>query len=414
MNLRTPVARAVLRGALPVLVAGFLAVPGAASAQDSPATDSRWAAWMGCWDIRTENLTDGTVDPVVAAARNALPSTRSGGVRICVTPTESANTVRHQTIVNDESVLDETIVADGREHAIEEGECNGTRRAEWSSTARQLFTRATLSCEGQPTRTISSLMMMVAGPTWVDVQSMEVSGRRSVRIRRYGLSRDQSFVNGRPESARNATSIVRRLSIGEVTEASRKVEPEVLQAAIVEVGAKFPLDGKRLVELDRAGVPGPVVDVMVALTFPEKFIVESGSSGGYTTAWGGGGYDPWAISSPYAYLGMYSPFAYRYYGYYDPIFGPGYGWVPVDPGEDDPDAGGRVVKGRGYTRVSPRRPVPVHTAGGVVDRSGRGGANGANSGSGSDDGSSGATSGGYKGGSSGSGRTAKPRPPGGR
>lgn len=403
-----------------VLAAGVLVLPWPASAQSAATADSRWAPWLGCWDLRTENLTDGEVDPVVAAARTALPSTRSGGVRICVTPTDSADTVRHQTIVNDESVLDEMIAADGREHEITEDACKGTRRAEWSTTGRQLFTRATLTCEGQPTRTISSLTMMVTGPTWVDVQSMEVEGRRSVRVRRYGLSRDQSFVNGRPESARDATAIVRRLAVEEVIEASKMVEPEVLQAAIVEVGAKFPLNSERLVALDEAGVPGQVVDVMVALTFPEKFVIERASSGGgFTTAWGGGGYDPWAISSPYAYLGMYSPFAFGYYGYYDPIYGPGYGWVPVNPGEVEPDAGGRAVNNRGYTRVAPREPDPVRVnAGGVVDRSGAGGStgSGSGSGSGSDGGSSGVSSGGYSGGSgsSGSGRTAQPRPPGGR
>lgn len=400
-----------------VLVAAVLALPWPASAQDTPTVDSPWASWLGCWDLKTENLTDGEVDPLVAAARNALPSTRSGGIRICVTPTDAADTVRHQTIVNDESVLDETIAADGREHPFTEEACKGTRRAEWSSTGRQLFSRATLTCEDQPTRTISSLMMLVTGPTWVDVQSMEVSGRRSVRVRRYGLSRDQSFVNGRSASAGDATTIVRRLAIEEVIEASKKVEPEVLQAAIVEVGTKFPLNSERLVAIDEAGVPGSVVDIMVALTFPEKFVVEQASSGGFTTAWGGGGYDPWAISSPYAYLGMYSPFAYGYYGYYDPIYGPGYGWVPVNPDETDPDAGGRAVNSRGYTRVSPRRPDPVRVNGnGVVDRSGAGGSTDSGSGSGSSGGSSGVSSGGYSGGSgsSGSGRTAQPRPPGGR
>ncbi len=403
-----------------VLVAGVLVLPWPASAQGTPTADSPWASWLGCWDLRTENLTDGEVDPVVAAARNALPSTRNGGIRICVTPTDDAKTVRHQTIVNDETVLEETMTADGRDRPFKEESCTGTRRAEWSSNRRQLFSRATLECEGQPTRTVSSLMMLVTGPTWVDVQSMEVSGNRSVRIRRYGLSRDQSFVNGRAASARDATSIVRRLTIDEVIEASKHVEPEVLQAAIVEVGNKFPLNSERLVSMDEAGVPGSVVDIMVALTFPDRFVVEKASSGGFSTAWGGGGYDPWAISSPYAYLGMFSPFAYGYYGYYDPIYGPGYGWVPVNPSPPEPDANGRVVKDRGYTRVSPRRPDPVRVNGvGVVDRSGVGGADAGStsgSGSGSSGGSSGVSTGGYSSGSggSGSGRTAQPRPPGGR
>ena len=105
-----------------VLVAGVLALPWPASAQGTPAADSPWASWLGCWDLRTENLTDGELDPVVAAARNAVPSTRNGGIRICVTPTDDAKTVRHQTIVKDETVLEETITADGRDgYPVEPG-----------------------------------------------------------------------------------------------------------------------------------------------------------------------------------------------------------------------------------------------------------------------------------------------------
>jgi hypothetical protein len=215
-----------------------------------------------------------------------------------------------------------------------------------------------------------------------------------------------------------------RWTIDEVKEASQRTAPEVLQAAIVEVGGKHPLSAKRLVELDEAGVPGPVIDVMVALSFPEKFVVEQPSGSSYGGGgWGGfgGTLDPWLISSDLAWLGMYAPFGYQYYGYYDPRYGAGWGnWVGVTPPiattpTDTPD--GRVVNGLGYTRVRPRDPEP-RVAGGSGDRSGSGDSGRGSSGSGSS-GGSGVTSGGYtSGGSSGdsgggSGRTAVPRPPGG-
>ncbi|MDH4065701.1 MAG: hypothetical protein OEW19_14990, partial [Acidobacteriota bacterium] len=41
------------------------------------------------------------------------------------------------------------------------------------------------------------LSMMVPGPTWVDVQMVDVNGQRSVRVRRYGLSREQARAGGR-------------------------------------------------------------------------------------------------------------------------------------------------------------------------------------------------------------------------
>jgi hypothetical protein len=395
-------------GALVVAV-GIAALPQPSVAQTDWPVDPRWSAWLGCWDLRTENVSDGTVDLAAVASRIAPDNVRSGPVRVCVTPTESPDTVRQQTIVNDETIFEELIAADAANRPISEEKCRGTRAAEWSSNGRQIFTRGVLSCEGQPDRRVSGLMMLVPGPTWVDVQLVDVEGRRSVRVRRYGLSRDQVRAGGLTASPEATPPLVDRLAIEEVIEAARKVEPEVVQAAMVEVGTKFPLNKDRLIDLDKAGVPGTVVDVMVALSFPDRFLIERASSGG--SGGGGGWIDPWAVASPFAMYSMYAPFAYQYLGYYDPIYGPGYGWVVVNPPQ--PDTPSRAVNGLGYTRILPREVEPVRTNdGGVVDRSGRGDSGGGSSGGGN------VTSGGYSGGGGGgasgggSGRTAQPRPPG--
>jgi hypothetical protein len=260
----------------------------------------------------------------------------------------------------------------------------------------------------------------------VDVQMVEVRGNRSVRVRRYGLSREQQRANR--ESGNAASVTFDRWTLDEVKDAAHRTAPEVLQAALIEVGAKLPLSAKRLVELDEAEVPGPVIDVMVALSFPEKFVIEPPGGSNYSGYGGyGGGFggtlDPWLVASELAWLSLYSPFGYQYYGYYDPRYGPGWGnWVgvvpPVDGGSAVDDPNGRVINGLGYTRVRPRDPEP-RVGGGVVDRSGSsGGRDGGSNGSGGSGGGSGVTSGGYTSGggggaSSGSGRTAVPRPPGG-
>jgi hypothetical protein len=263
---------------------------------------------------------------------------------------------------------------------------------------------------------------------WVDVQMTEVRGNRSVRVRRYALSREQ-----RRAARTDGVALLERWTMDEVKDAARHTAPEVLQAALIEVGAKLPINARRLVELDEAGVPGQVIDVMVALSFPEKFIIDQpglsaygGGYGGYTGGFGGT-LDPWLLASELAWVSLYSPFGYQYYGYYDPRYGLGWGnWVGVVPpaggGAAPDDPNGRVVNGLGYTRVRPREPEP-RISDGVVDRSGsRGGRDGGASGSGDSgggSGGSGVTSGGYTSGggggaSGGSGRTAVPRPPGGR
>jgi hypothetical protein len=196
-----------------------------------------------------------------------------------------------------------------------------------------------------------------------------------------------------------------------VKEASAKVSPRALEAALVETRASFNLSSKRLLELQAAGVPASVVDLMVALSYPDRFVVERtapidrayapivndpfmlGWAFGYPV-WSDlyGFYSPlYGAYSPY----YYSPFAYPYYRGYNPYyFGGGY-YVDAGGGgggvnvPDRPSGQGRVVDGHGYTRVRPREsePAVAPRGGGGSTASSTGGGGGASS-SGSSGGSS--------------------------
>src|SRR4030095_14414455 len=169
-------------------------------------------------------------------------------------------------------------------------------------------------------------------------------------------------------------------TLDDVKEASAKVSPRALEAALVETRASFNLSSKRLLELQAAGVPASVVDLMVALSYPDRFVVERTASvdrarapiidDPFMLGWAFG-YPIWSdvyglysplygAFSPY----YYSPFAYPYYRGYNPYYYGYYGgYDAVDPGgggggggviPDQPSGRGRVVDGQGYTRVRPR------------------------------------------------------------
>jgi hypothetical protein len=166
-----------------------------------------------------------------------------------------------------------------------------------------------------------------------------------------------------------------------------------------------------------------VIDLIVALSYPDRFVVER-------TARGGGGArtyvnDPflvgWAFGYPYWYDDFYyspyyyTPFGYSrfgYGGYYDAVFvGGGGGDVSADP---RPSGAGRVVNGQGYTRVQPRE-TSVADNGSIITRNGRSsgdaGSSSSSSSSASGSSSTASSSGGYTGGSTSgdTGRTAQPR-----
>lgn len=394
------------------------------TAPTAPALDSRWSSWLGCWRLADETVGDPAsfADAVAALQR----SRANAGSLVCVTPAAGGATMT--TLVGDRPVLTETIVADGTRKDVTEADCRGWQRAEWSTLGARVFAHAEISCADQKPRTVSGMAMMIAGPHWIDIQLIESEGRKSLRVRRYQRAADQKRVGGTVPTPREvvAMPLGSKLTIPDVKEANGKVAPEVLQAAIVELESGFDLNGERLIELDEAGVSDSVIDLMVALSFPKRFVVDRAGSGSGGGGWGGGswgmsGFDMWPLfAQPYLYSSYYSPFGYRNWGAYDSYYFQGPGFIVVDPGPQpvQPSGDGRVVDGHGYTRVRRNDPQPAQRS-----NTGRDGSNGtstasssgASSGS-SSSGSSGVSSSGYSGGGGAGGgeRTAQPRPPGGR
>jgi hypothetical protein len=387
------------------LVVLVLGVVSAAGAQH---LDARWAPFAGCWDL---------VD---------------GGATSCVAPS-TAGAVTLTTIVEGKPVLEQTIIADGAAHALTETDCTGSQRHEWSRDGRKLFGRAELRCANQPVRTVTALSLMTGDNSWLDVQAIEIAGSTSLRLRKY--RRAAGNAPRPPESIAPYLGSA-TFTIDDVREAHAKVSAAVLEAALAETGARFALSARDLVALDDAGVPGNVIDLMIAASYPEKFQVERRAAArvdGYPPTFGPaswGGY--WGLGYPYFYSypgydvyyrDYYSPYGYAYPGSY--YYYPGSS-VVVDGDREASaaqDGDGRVVNGIGYTRVRTREAATRSESG--TSSSGSSSARGSSSGRGTMT-SSGATqsstgsssSGGSSSGDGGSssssgdsdsGRTAQPR-----
>jgi uncharacterized membrane protein YgcG len=372
-----------------------------AAAQTSGDVDPRWNAWLGCWQLVEERVRE-EWEP--EPAPREFVATK--GAVVCVTPADQPNAIRLTTRVESQSTLEDTIVADGTRHPLREPGCEGTQRTEWSSTGLRLFARAELTCGGM-SRTVSGMAMIDAARLWTDVQIVEESGRETIRVRRYRRAPDQSDATmslPKPTQARALGTTARKpamLTIDEVKEIAQKLPLSALEAALLETGASFPLNSKRLVELDDAGVPDRIIDLMVALSFPNRFVIErrASGSGSAPTDWG------FVYGSPYDFPYYYAPFGYSSFGRYDMYYfgAPGYVVVDGTPPGPQPSGQGRVVDGFGYTRVRAREPLGIASSG---NGGGGGGTTGSSSGGGT------VSSGGYSGGGDGGGRTAVSRPPG--
>jgi len=68
------------------------------------------------------------------------------------------------------------------------------------------------------------------------------------------------------------------LTLDAIKDATHKVSPAVLEAALVETHTTFRLSSREVIDLDDAGVPDRLIDVLIALSYPKKFVVERASA----------------------------------------------------------------------------------------------------------------------------------------
>jgi hypothetical protein len=418
-----------------------------ASAQTPQVTDSRWAPWLGCWQLFDESVRE-------RGSGRTTPQTATG-VSVCVSATDEPAGVRLNTTVANQPALEQTIVADGVDHPVMDAGCRGTQRAEWSKTGRRLFARAQLVCDDQRPRKISGLTMIDGNGTWVDVQAVDVGGRESTRVRRYRQAPEQRVASSPVQSSAAALTLD---DVKEATGKAGKVSPAVVEAALMATGARLALNSQRLIDLDDAGVPASVIDWMIALAYPDHFVVEreypGSATGTFAGPFGDSFFAPWSAPyryAPYFYGSLYPfstyPYGFYPYGlygiypydayYYSPFAYPysvrSFGSYVSAGGSASPTGGSsprvtegdaRVINGVGYVRIRPREASDNADAGGggqsrsgmtstrAVSSGRSTSSEGSSSSTGSSGGASSGGSGGYSGGSSSSssgGRTAEPR-----
>jgi hypothetical protein len=406
-------------------VSAFAQQPPQAGPAPAAQVDARFAAWLGCW--RLDDDLSGT------------------GARMCITPEKGG--VRMQTVAGSQRGIDELVIPDGVVRPIVDAECKGTEKSEWSKDGARVFRTTDVTCEKESPRTITSVAFMAAGPSWINVQHLTGTlSSTSVRVQRYRRAYNQQLADGskapQPEASltTRTTPEVTKWSVEDVIEASGKLPIEAMQAALTEVRQPFELNSKALVALDDSGVDDSVIDLMVALSYPQRFVVERAGGGGGSTSgisMGTGWFDPFMSPmlmgglsncyTPYGYgyrsyysmCGIYSPYYGYGYGYGYPYYGNGYGWITVPPatgsgggGSVTPIQEGRVVNGRGYTQIRNRDAEPsprISSGNGGGSSGGGGGATSSGYSSGSSSSGSSGSSGGSSGGSSSGARTAVPK-----
>jgi uncharacterized membrane protein YgcG len=386
----------------------------AAGAQNTQlaASDARWTPWIGCWQASSRDAVTQDLAP-----NKSLPV-------VCVVPTAGSMSVDLVTVEGG-TATPERVDANGTRREINREGCNGWETAQFSKDAKRIYLRSEHLCSGNRTRVSTGIMSISPNGEWLDVEGVKVEAHSGVRVVHYGRVPVPAALSAEMKATIEGLNLATTTAvlaasdsvrIADVIEATQHADPLVVQTWLAQRGQGFGIDAKRLAELADAKVPANVIDVMVALSYPQSFAVNLAQADGQVIPTGRpqtNAEEP-LRNGPVVFMNWDPFYSNSYYGQglygYRNGFGngyyPGY-WYQGSPivitrpsgavDVPDRDTRGRMVKGSGYTR-------PADRDGSGSSGTPRSSTSGGSSSSGGSTSSGGSSSGGEQ-------RTAKPRSP---
>ena len=359
-----PFARIVARNLLLLCMAfvfSMFLTPSLSSSQEMNAEnhgnlDERWLPWIGSWRLVSNTI-------------NTMQTPLKEEYLLAIHPDDEGNSVSMENTRDKEPIFEEKIEADGLRHSLDKDGCTGWYSYTWSENGNRLLFSGESSCAGNLSQKISGISLIDTIGDYVDIKLLKSGDEKAITIRRY-MKVDIDIGAPAPliltKAFNGRIAVGKGFSIDEVIELSGKLEPELLETALVEMNNSFPVNSKQLVRLSKAKVPSRIVDLMVALSFPEKFTVEKSTplwvetSPDFTAPYYRGPMYPWYWTASAYFLYGYQYWGWDYYhqfGWYP--YNYGYGYVTHNGGSGKGSNGGQLVSGQGYTRVYPNSSSPA-------------------------------------------------------
>lgn len=336
---------------------GVLLLAGAPALRaQSTGADTRWQAWLGCWQPAEARLT-------------------GQSLYVCVIPASGSSSVSVVSISDGKEISRERIEASGRQLPIAKDGCSGWESSQWSSDSRRIYVQSEGTCPGALRRTSSGILAISGAGEWLEVQVVRAGEGSGLAVSRYrdagipvAIPVEISAALAGKQRAISAARMAAGAPIGtaDVVDAARNTDSDAVNGWLVERGQTLDLDATQLAALSEAGVPGKVTDVMLALSYPDVLALDRGTPddsprdlGGYRMPgrasevfFGRYGYSPYGYS-PYGYSSYgYSPYGYFGNGFSSGLgsYGSRYPYIIVTKGGAKTSGRGRAVKGQGYTR----------------------------------------------------------------
>ena len=339
--------------------------PGCAESQTAGAESEFVSApWVGIWTIADDQQGNRATNPSQKGTVEIRPTTDGKGLEI-------------SRKASNQPDVQEVLVPDGTRRPVNAQNCSGWQSARLVPEAGLIIGSSEMSCKDTGSFATSSLKMITATDTMVDILALKTAGQTRLAVRHLMYERDltstgDSQTGWAAVAARTALSAPWNLST--IIHLSRTIDTQLVQATLVEKKARLTLTPSSLKEMKTAKLPKEIIDLLVALAFPDEFHIQkngnvelrpwlvssSGSSSSPSYAPGSRIYYPGAFYNCYSPYGYYSAFPFTgllstgaCLSYYSPFWWDYPIYIPFTAGGTT-GGGAQVSASQGYVQIEPR------------------------------------------------------------
>jgi len=352
-----------------VLLLWFL--PGFAEDRTGAANGvSPLAPWVGTWTIVEDQPSLGAMGANQAAVVEIRLTSDGIGLDIS---RKSPN----------QPDVKEVLIPDGNKRPVEEQNCSGWRSAHLVAEAGLIVESSEMNCKDAGSIATSSLRIILAADRIAHILALKAGGQTRLAVRRLSFEYDlpsapDSQTGWRAVAARTELSAPWNLET--IIRLSKIIDGQLLQAALLEKKTQLNLTPGSLKEMKTARLPNGIIDLLVALAYPDQFHIEKNGQVELR---------PWIVSSPGsagpssmpsgplsyypgAFYNCYSPYGYFYgfpfsglysaafcISYYSPFWWDYPIYIPDNGGGGSGGSvggggGGRLTSDQGYVQIEPR------------------------------------------------------------
>jgi uncharacterized membrane protein YgcG len=395
----------------PVFVLLSFPLPAHAQANGAMQFDQSMGPWIGAWtiiddriadresdrgprtDVETQPTPDGMGLEIVPSDRaESRDKDRGEKVTIEIRATPDGKGIEITRKSAKQPDVTEVLTLDGSKKQVNAENCSGWQSARLIREAGVIATSSEITCKGTGSFATSDLKMFLAADQMVDILAIKAGEQTRLAVRRMEFERDLASQESRQSLPATAarTALSAPWNLETVIELSASIDSSVLEAALIEKHTYLKLTSKSLKQLKQANVPESIIDLLVAISLPDKFQIRKNGQVELR---------PLTVVSSSDNLRMYYPFDYGYwpgsffncfslygyygigsyggmlpgacYSYYSPLWWDYPIYFPGNPIPPDGSGGGgaagasaRVTANRGYVQIDPigsgRHAVPRH------------------------------------------------------